>query len=827
MRVAVIGGVLALLGLLVWLARDQHEAGNAESRPAPVSATPEADPVAVPSAPSEPAIVPLAQEERADNAAGDDAFAGDLATEPELHVTVAHAGGSPASGAGVVSAVGEDVLDAQLTDAQGVARLLGSDGPLDLYVGGATLAPQRFPVEVGRGDHLLELPRGALLGGIVLVDGRTPESPVGLTLVSIDEDPVWEAPSAVRKRLRLVECSWGSDIGQDTTAGRFLFSGLPEDWSGYIEFPAALRLERGFASHEFFVKRPATDVVLRLIHAGAVIGRVLDPAVGAESPKPSPYAKLMTIATRSGNSFAVGITAGADGDFCLPLQGDEAFSVELQIQNVAEDGRLVVRQEGLDPLLEHDLGDLLLLPTRRAEFIARDEAGRPIEGAVAVALDTMGARSEPTAANGRGELSSIMADTGAMRVHALGYDPTDVALPAAPPGAPIEVRLRAAAQVELHLLTAEGRPSGKVLVEYRAQEPVFGAGGHGGVDAMQTTLGATMPHLNGVGEGGEVYGRAWSDERGHCLFTRLRPGVPFTIRVVDATGAELRAPEQLVLAPVERRVLEWALRGTPRVVKVAVRRAVDGTPIGAATVSIRASDAPLSGTDWSHQGNGRIANEAGEAEFTGVFSYRVSLQAARPGFGTAWLLDQFVPPEGASFEMLMAEGRTVDIEVLDADGLPCEVSDVSMIDGPLRVQAEPVEVGLHRLLDAPAGTVTLTALLGQRRYSTTHDTSQPRARIVIPRLGKLSVRWTVPLQPDLTYSVLARCVDPDTWSRYFVVHDKARAANGPIGFGDLLPGEYEVALRQGLGTAANSLPVSRVARVTVTGGEVTAVLLEP
>jgi len=822
-----LGAAIVVVALLAaWLSRSREN----ESRSAAATA-------AGPNGPAPPlpnahfAVEPLADGGELAAAAGEAggsgapmAASGDVAAP--LRAVVVFADGTPAAGATVVAAAGDLVVDTQITGADGVAAFSITGGRVELYVGGVTPRPQRFEIEPTSGEQRLELPAGAFVGGTVLLDGQPPSEPIGLILDSEGEDDEWPGiPNRVALRLESIDTFFDHRVGQRTTAGRFLFGGLPPDWKGWIDFSAMYRLEEHDAYAQFAVERPATDLVLRLTWDAAVTGRVLRPLAEAGGvPQPSPSAEMTVTVTRDGGSFArSGFRTEDDGRFRIPLHAESSATVDLDIRDADDVGRLALHLADLDPVEGRDLGDVVLLASQRVEFLARDESSQPLAGAVARALDATNARSRPTAEDGRGSLAGILPDTTKLRVAALGFHPTDVALPQ-PAGTVVDVVLHRAPLLQIRVVGPDGAPAQRVRFRYHASTGPFEADGAASAAPQQTSLGATTP-ISWGSNGDETWGRCMTDSAGLVVLSGLRPGVPLEVTLDDGFGGELRPTETITLAPSEQRRIEWRIDAVARslAVDVADER---GQPIAGAEVTLLrtvGADTRSSGTGESEKG----ADEHGRALFTNLRVDLVTVQVSKSGFATVWRRDIAVPTAGAVVSLTMGAGRTVDLEVVDALGQPRHVDGLFVTDAPDELAAEQIEVGHYRLSELPAGTVTIAARIDRRDFPLRHDTSNPRARLTIPALGGLRVTWSSPLVGAGSDHVFVRGIAPDTWSSYRPVSDATRATNGPVEFEALLPGDYEVVLRRGVGWTGDNPPVSQVARVTVKAGEVAEVVLEP
>jgi hypothetical protein len=409
-----------------------------------------------------------------------------------------------------------------------------------------------------------------------------------------------------------------------------------------------------------------------------------------------------------------------------------------------------------------------------------------------------------------------------IRVDALGYEPVELPL-----SDDLVARLLPAPSLELALVDAAGAAHGRLVVSLDCQDRLFDRDEGSGIDELQVELGATSFFESGTRTGPNLEqfeGKALA--RGRVLFTRLRAGVPFNVAVHDLYGTLLRPPEELRLGPREQRRLEWRIDAQPRTVIVKALTTA-GAPVPGARVSIDQASSELGETDWDNFLTSQSAGENGEARFEHVYASSISVQAERKGFGTAWLVDQIVPADGSTLELRLGTGRTIEVDVVDADGGLHDVASVAL-DGTARpVTADHVGLGHYRLEDAPPGRLTLRADLRGRSYRVTHDSDTPRARIELPALGAVSVRWTVPLAPGSDDFVSIRSPGPDGWGTRAWIHEDDRASSGPISVPELFPGDYEVVLRQNLGGRGEDTPVSRVARVTVKAGEVTDVVLSP
>jgi hypothetical protein len=770
------GALLGLVLLLFLLARTGPEDERGRAGPDPGAGTAEAPPPApapaLPTPTRDPGtdVLPLPSPEALDAAPVAITRWSDE-REVALLLSVRHAEGAPAAGVGLVLARANRVLSAARTDADGRARLDGVVGEADLWLGGVLPAPHREILGSAGGQLEIVLPAGAFVDGRVTVDGRPPEQPVPLALGSLSmersagsersagNEPMqaWvpqagqpTVPWPVRAALRVVVPGLGSSRLENAQltgpGGSFRFSGLPAGWNASFLIPEAYRFEADqVGATRPTAIAPASGVLVPLSAVARVTGRVVGP--GGEPAVPGAHVRFTL---SSGASTVVEtLEAGADGRFAIPLTRVPVTLLQLRLRDPDWTASLERTFTEVDAAWGAELGDLELLPVRRVAFVARDVDGRPVPGAVAVADDQSGAKSEPSNAQGEGELRGLAAETHAMVLWAHRYRPTEVALPE-DLTRPLTVVLARAASLDVLVLMPDGSPARNVLVHVATEQALFERPEHlqaGGVsvlpEATAFAVGTSRPagaSFRSDTDSLTVVVGSMSfapDGDGRVSLSALRADTPFTLSVQDASGAVVWGPQTLRVAQGELR--EQRVELPYDAVDLAVRvRDGAGRPVVGAKVTVTAgADASGTGAPGTVTGGKtRASGPDGLARFPDLYAERVQISVEHPEHAIAVLSDVVLPPDGAPLDVTLLPGLALTVRLRDAAGADVAADRVWAVIGQHTVSRdETPAVGndlpagalfgsYWTLANLPSQPVRLRARLGYRVVEREHD---PRA----------------------------------------------------------------------------------------------------
>ncbi|GJM22929.1 MAG: hypothetical protein DHS20C15_28440 [Planctomycetota bacterium] len=410
-----------------------------------------------------------------------------LSTPDPLVLRVRHAHG-PAAGGGrvVVLSRGDQLLAQGALDVDGRWEQPGVDQALELYVLGLSPAPGRLSLDVGRGEHEIVLPAGAVLAGRVLVNGAPPgrRFPIRLSKVSRSND----LPAGVDGVRAL---SGHGGLPRESGAlltdeyGYFLVSGFAPDVALSLDGPSddyALDVEMSTPQP---VRPPHDDVLLALRRLPVVHGRIVradgSPASDVQLDydfkwqRPGPYGdptlRMFAAVGSPGRQvdeqgfFSEVIEDHGEGRCLDPATGDELdselcapaqFSVELFATHPTA-GSARFSSSGHDPRHDVDAGVLVLAPAEFVRLRVLNARGERVES-VRVELGNedfmrrlvVGANLHADA-DGVIEFALEDAPLGFAFVGASHYETAYVELPAVPPREVIDVQLVDASSVTLNV----------------------------------------------------------------------------------------------------------------------------------------------------------------------------------------------------------------------------------------------------------------------------------------------------------------------------------------------------------------------------------------
>lgn len=387
-----------------------------------------------------------------------------------LSVQVLHAHESPAVGGRVAlylpdrSLAGEGVLDRD-----GRWSHPGVDGPVAVFVLGLSTERARFELTLGRGEHTLTLPAGAVLTGQLLVNGLPPGQPFPLALDAVPGD--WaalqdheERPAAPRLAGEVLSKTPG---GFYTDAnGHFQLSGLAAGSEVQLQWPRFYEPDDSYPLTLPWTV-PASGVVLALRRPFMIRGRVLTgeglPAAEAEITVKLIFSRQVFSSSRVSISLHDAAVAN-DGRFAIAIGSPfmrgrsaeaDAAPIEMNLDLVARspDGSWVSASL-VDEVVtrDHLLGDLVLRPAQRVTLLVVDPQGQPVAGAKVRPESDRGTPAVlETDEAGQVLIDLAVATLELATVVADGFATELVALPTRPPEQPLQVTLTPACAVRLRL----------------------------------------------------------------------------------------------------------------------------------------------------------------------------------------------------------------------------------------------------------------------------------------------------------------------------------------------------------------------------------------
>ena len=429
-----------------------------------------------------------------------------------VEIEVARASGVPIADVSVVVFRDEAVLLSAKTDRAGLVRLAASSGDAHAVaiVPGYRLIEARISMEDERTRLVVQ--DGLEISGVVRVDGRVPKSTVKLSLWRSDDSDTFDVdlPNAVREALnyRNEPPTW---LAETADEGNFRFLGLPSGFKGTInvDLPYHVRAARDGSQRALNVSAPARDVLVEAGRYAEISGRVVDAATRA----PIGGAIMSANWSATTASSGLGRTVEDDGRFKFTVQADGVTAITITAS--AGPGMESATTEIADRFDEdHDVGDIAVNTGRLVHVVVRDEARKPVGGAIVQpgwsgneilgAVAAFAARgspqrgtrrgcSEPTDAEGRTTLR-LTHEATTIQVAALGYEVAKFDVPAELSGS-IGVTLRGDTLLTVRIVRGAA-PAPRMLVKVKKTRRHFLPGSSiaiGGPDEPLIAAGMSTP----------------------------------------------------------------------------------------------------------------------------------------------------------------------------------------------------------------------------------------------------------------------------------------------------------------------------------------------
>ena len=656
----------------------------------------------------------------------------------------------------------EEILASGSTDAAGLAQFPSVVGSAEVAVFAQSWPVARFPIELGSGRRTLTLPRGAILGGQVLVDGARPAESIGLWFTPGRSKDLFPYPKSVVARLKPLSQTGNSLAGnlgfQFTTAdanGAFVFrSVLPEPGTLTWDGPYVLDLASESESSEIWNVRkltlgaPRTDVELLLTRGIQLITRVVDSS-GLAVPRASVD---LNVIVRSDQSHSFSMLRG---------EADEQgrFQTLIGRKPPTEVLAIIARPDGIGQAMHKlicppevrgtwDVGDLALEANHLIQMHVQDDSDKPISDASAVSLPSNRYSKARSDANGNFELGLRLEDQQVL-VQALGYQNAivDVASDAT---AATAILTRACLLV-FTMPEDEAVERRFLSLTVAGDPPLF-----------KDELSGSRPLLQDIGTSSS----SENDERGTSRYTTsstadgrwkiagLMPGIALKARLDARNGPTLAQLDIEPLSVGEHRTVELAMNRRPRSLRVQVK-APDQTPVSGARVVLL----------FNARGRGSPATELdpGTYRFSSLYAESfTTLSIETAGYPTKYLHSVAVPPE--EITVVLDPPRALEIELVHLDGSPVlEETRISASESSSAMkQGKPTSPGHWIVSELPAGEVAIHVEGNAGSLDCLHDMSFPSRKLVLGEHGCVVARATIPDdEQDREWSI-SICPEGDT-----------------------------------------------------------------
>jgi len=532
------------------------------------------------------------------------------------------------------------------------------------------------------------------IAGVLVVDGGPPREPIEVRLTTtagrIETEP------------------------RTTTdaSGAFRFDGASTDWKGELRFPPLYVIEAG--GDRVVLERPAVDLVVRLVSAPAIVGRVLDPGLSSVADAQGTVEQTCVGIGSTGRS-STGFGTRRGGLFrgtIQPCAGTSSFLLEVWKPGV---GYAAIELDDVDPAVGRDVGDVVLQPETELLVHVVAEGGEPIEGA-RVLTDLPGrAISGPTTPAGFLALSHLRRGVSELTVAAPGRVAARVRLPERrPPG--VEVVLARGTSLVVHAIDGAGLRAPDVVVQLSAGEPPLDLPSGAWPDWLPGSAGGrTVEKSDGEREVTQGF---FSDARGDVALADLRAGLELAVTVEDRNGLPVERSRTVVTGP-EPVELTFVVPPARRV----SGRVVDdrGLPVAGARIGL------------GGRGAGWLTDAGGRFTIPGVRANAIDLEVRREGFATRWLTE-LVPAASDGLEIVLEPGHAIDVEVVDGQGAPVEARIVRALhEGRAVGRPQRGDDGRWRLTELPTGLLTIEAWVDDEVHRVQREADVGAVVIRLPR----------------------------------------------------------------------------------------------
>jgi carboxypeptidase family protein len=764
-----------------------------------------------------------------------------LAPLAPLEVEVRTEDGVPVAQAVVALFRAEELLGRGLTDERGLAGFAASEGAGGALVLAPGSVPHKSSLSLAAGRTVIELPRGVRLTGRLRAGGGPPSSPVRLRLES--DRPLVDLEGVPAAALDAVGFS-GSDRlrsrVETDSEGEFVFTGLRLPWSGTLRLPERCWMtgtSSGARLDERTVRldEPVEGLLIDMLELPQLTGKVVTarggPGVpGARVDARVVFAEFTAEGERGRNREWDNGRSDDEGRFEVPVQPPRGENgeplplaewpriqrIDLRVASENQSRPKSVRLEGEHLPAGWELGEIELAPLRRIEFLVRDGAGQPLQGAVAY----LRATSEPTDAEGRGHLDQVPIDPQRMVVGRAGFG--EQVVPVAPDVAmPIEVTLKRVNRAELLCARLDGRALENVVLELSSSAPLFASRKSGRPAETHLATGDSAC-VNSWNTADTWVSQFRTDARGRVVLSDVLANTPIAVKASDVFGQTL-GQQTITIGDGEERTFEILLSSQAGEFSGTVADE-NGLALAGADVQLSAVN-PLSGGGMRSFRSRTDAS--GRFVFEAVLPARARIDIRREGFSPLQVEDVEVPPQGPPPVFRLSRALRLVVRAMDEAGRAVAVTSMNAV-----AEGHPTLTGQRRAIDRfefrslPPTFVEVQAVIGGRDYNRQVDPLLGDTALVVPAHGSADVRLVSeqPLGGRHRILVVERGA-----SRFALrLNTQAGEAGEHAVFSALLPGEYTAILETaGDGRGGRWQRTGKGARFTVAANEQVDVELRP
>jgi len=755
---------------------------------------------------------------------------------------VLNASGRPIGGARVAFEQ-RDVVTEAACDGSGVAQLEWSVEPTSgLFVYAEGHAPQRAEPSASS-IVLVELVELVDFRARIVEDGRTPDEPLHLRL-----DPVADLSSSWPERIRahLGEAldAWRARTAQTDAIGDFCFRGVARTWRGSLKLPSTHwlfdveQLDAGEATRSWAgpgtqleLSSPEVRGEVHVRRLPTLRGRILLP--GGRTP--AAHARFSARVRFDDDSLSPesGATADDDGRFSVGFRDASHYGERISMDAARArirsfvwsfDGggpglRTRVERELSDPVESVDLGNIVLRAGRTLRFLALDDSGAPIEGALAFERISGAVSRSPSDSQGRGQLAEIDPLADSIQVGAPGYSIATALLDAATANddAPLVVRLDAAPLLDVRLVAPSGADLAQYAIRIRGPRELWSGTNSFGPTALHRAL--ARSELDGVWRKDSGVTRASLDERGRVRLAGIAPGEAFELSLENSRHPLVETRVEPALEASEHREVEFRLDAPPfawrgRVLDVA------GAPLAFATVQLVGTFA--NGTAITDD-LGRFS--LGEFVLEGASDVEVELN----GYAAASIRATPITRAAAPLEIRLDAATTLELHVIETGGASAlDLSLTARGDDLKSVSARETSDGRYVFSGLAPRQLVVACERSGRRFEWAVDAAVGETTVELPRHGRLLVELETAGKDKSTAAwrgVVVRALDGEPIE--FRVHPRFTSAEG-VASSDAapcLPGRYQVELLVTSDRDRTEQPTGVRADVVIRAGETTTVRL--